>query len=147
MTFVFTGELSSITREDATDLVKRYCGRVTGSPSGKTSYVVVGDDAGASKLQKVKSLKIKTLDEDEFLELIATSPAKTPEGVIVKDEPKTGSDKSASAQKKTDSTVAHPIKSENAAAPSKSAPAQSAKSTASRMAADDGYVLSLVCFN
>lgn len=85
---MFTGELSSITREDATDLVKRYSGRVTGSPSGKTSYVVVGDDAGQSKLDKVKKLKIKTLDEDEFLDLIRTSPAKTEDGDIIKSKPK-----------------------------------------------------------
>ena len=138
---MFTGELSSITREDAADLVKRYCGRVTGSPSGKTSYVVVGDDAGESKLQKVKALKIKTLDEDQFLELIATSPAKTPEGVIVKDEPEAITSSSASAKKKADSTVAHPIKSENVAAPSNPAPAQSAKPKTSSKVIDDGYVL------
>ena len=88
MTFVFTGELSSITREDAVDLVKRYSGRVTGSPSGTTSYVVVGDDAGQSKLDKVKKLKIKTLDEDEFLDLIRTSPARTEDGEIIKSKPK-----------------------------------------------------------
>ncbi|GJJ70064.1 replication factor C subunit 1 [Entomortierella parvispora] len=134
LTFVFTGELSSITREDAADLVKRYCGRVTGSPSGKTSYVVVGDDAGESKLQKVKALQIKTLDEDQFLELIATSPAKTPEGVIVKDEPKASS--SVSAQKKADTTATHPVKSESASAPSKS----STKSTTPSMVIDNGPV-------
>ncbi|KAG0328122.1 hypothetical protein BGZ99_006138 [Dissophora globulifera] len=82
-TFVFTGELSSITREDAADLVKRYSGRVTGSPSGKTSFVIVGDDAGQSKLDKVKKLKIKTLNEDEFLDLIRTSPAKTDSGEVI----------------------------------------------------------------
>ncbi|KAF9933296.1 hypothetical protein FBU30_005880 [Linnemannia zychae] len=87
-TFVFTGELSSITREDAADLVKRYSGRVTGSPSGKTSFVIVGDDAGQSKLEKVKKLKIKTLDEDEFFDLIRTSPAKTEDGQIVTSKPK-----------------------------------------------------------
>ncbi|KAI8601099.1 chromosome transmission fidelity factor [Dissophora ornata] len=96
-TFVFTGELSSITREDAADLVKRYSGRVTGSPSGKTSFVVVGDDAGQSKLDKVKKLKIKTLDEDEFLDLIRTSPAKTEGGEIVKTSSKANSKSSSTS--------------------------------------------------
>ncbi|KAF9986298.1 hypothetical protein BGZ65_008089 [Modicella reniformis] len=90
-TFVFTGELSSVTREDATDLVKRYSGRVTGTPSGKTSYMVMGDDAGQSKQDKAKKLKIKTLDEDQFLELIRTSPAKTQDGKIVKASSKSSS--------------------------------------------------------
>ncbi|KAI8618709.1 replication factor RFC1 C terminal domain-containing protein [Chytriomyces sp. MP71] len=76
LTFVFTGELSSITRDDAQDLVKRYGGRVTGSVSGKTSYVVVGEDAGASKLTKAASLKVKTLDEDALFDLIASSSSK-----------------------------------------------------------------------
>ncbi|RKP25306.1 replication factor RFC1 C terminal domain-containing protein, partial [Syncephalis pseudoplumigaleata] len=73
LTFVFTGELSSIAREDATDLVKRYGGRVTSAPSSRTSYVVVGEEAGEKKLEKVKALKIATLDEDGFLDLIRRS--------------------------------------------------------------------------
>ncbi|ORX91282.1 DNA replication factor C, large subunit [Basidiobolus meristosporus CBS 931.73] len=76
LTFVFTGELSSISREEATDLVKRYGGRVTGAPSSKTTYVVVGDDPGESKLKKVKQLKIKTIDEDGLFELVRDSPGK-----------------------------------------------------------------------
>ncbi|KAG0047119.1 hypothetical protein BGZ83_007755 [Gryganskiella cystojenkinii] len=137
LTFVFTGELSSITREDASDLVKRYSGRVTGSPSGKTSYVVVGDDAGESKLAKVRALKIKTLDEDEFLELIATSPAKTFEGVIIKEDSKnvSKSSSSASSSKKhepvTQPVMASPAKAPSAAASTKSTSAQSEKSIAS----------------
>jgi replication factor C subunit 1 len=45
---------------------------VTTAPSGKTSYVVLGSDAGEKKLQTIEKLKIKTLDEDGFLNLIAT---------------------------------------------------------------------------
>ncbi|KAI9190770.1 replication factor RFC1 C terminal domain-containing protein, partial [Polychytrium aggregatum] len=73
LSFVFTGELSSISREDAQDLIKRYGGRVTGAPSGKTSYVVVGDEPGPSKIAKIKELKLKTLDEDGLLDLIRKS--------------------------------------------------------------------------
>ncbi|KAF9365235.1 hypothetical protein BGX34_010798 [Mortierella sp. NVP85] len=124
-TFVFTGELSSITREDAADLVKRYSGRVTGSPSGKTSFMVVGDDAGQSKLDKAKKLKIKTLDEDEFLDLIRTSPAKTEDGQIVKDTAKSSSSGSAKVKAEPLEVSEAPLKS-----PSKSPSKSSSKSSA-----------------
>ncbi|KAI8915005.1 replication factor RFC1 C terminal domain-containing protein [Powellomyces hirtus] len=76
LSFVFTGELSSIGRDEATSLVKRYGGRVVGTPSSKTSYVVIGAEPGASKLKKVDDLNLKTVDEDGFLDLIRTLPAK-----------------------------------------------------------------------
>lgn len=117
LTFVFTGELSSLGREEAQDLAKRFGGcvasfyslnaqstrrahcktqplalhdprrllfstvpflthctnrRVTGAPSGKTSYCVVGENAGPSKIAALKKIGIPTLDEDGFLNLIAT---------------------------------------------------------------------------
>jgi replication factor C subunit 1 len=75
-TFVFTGDLS-MDREEAQDLVKRHGGRVTSQPSSKTSYVVVGQDPGPKKMEKIKQLKIKTLNEDQLLELIRTSPKKS----------------------------------------------------------------------
>jgi len=46
--------------------------RVTTAPSGKTGYVVVGRDSGPKKLEIIKKLGIKTLSEDDFLDLIAT---------------------------------------------------------------------------
>ncbi|KAJ1559375.1 hypothetical protein HK096_000761, partial [Nowakowskiella sp. JEL0078] len=76
MTFVFTGELNSISRPDAEQLVKRHGGRVTSALSSKTTYVVIGEDAGPKKLEKTEALKIKKLDEEEFFELIRTAPAK-----------------------------------------------------------------------
>ena len=89
LSFVFTGELTSLSRDEAVELAKRYGGyvprgsdryslterparRVTGQPSSKTSYVVVGLDAGPSKLKAIEKNKLKTLDEDGFLNLIAT---------------------------------------------------------------------------
>ncbi|CAK9779377.1 DNA replication factor C, large subunit [Cutaneotrichosporon oleaginosum] len=72
LSFVFTGELQSLGRDDAIELCKRYHGRVVGTPSGKTDYVVVGENAGASKIAKIKEKKLKTLTEDEFLDLIRT---------------------------------------------------------------------------
>ncbi|KAK4162215.1 replication factor C subunit 1 [Cladorrhinum sp. PSN259] len=74
-TFVFTGLLKTIAREEAQALVKRYGGKVTGAPSGKTDFVVLGDDAGPSKLRKIKDLNIKTIDEDGLFYLIKTMPA------------------------------------------------------------------------
>ena len=70
LTFVFTGELESISREDGQDAVKRCGGRVTGQPSGKTDYMVAGKEAGPAKMAKAEALGIKILDEDGFLSLI-----------------------------------------------------------------------------
>ena len=75
MTIVFTGVLQTIEREAAQALVKRYGGKVTGQPSSKTSLVVLGDDAGPSKLAKIKSFGIKTIDEQGLFELIRRLPA------------------------------------------------------------------------
>ena len=55
LTFVITGVLESIERDEAADLIQRYGGKVTQSVSKKTSYIVVGRDAGESKLSKVRS--------------------------------------------------------------------------------------------
>ncbi|CAM1504215.1 Fc.00g018060.m01.CDS01 [Cosmosporella sp. VM-42] len=75
LTFVFTGVLSTIGRDEGQVLVKRYGGKVTGQPSSKTSFVVLGDDAGPSKLAKIKSHGIKTIDENGLFELIRKLPA------------------------------------------------------------------------
>lgn len=75
LTFVFTGQLKTISREDGQALVKRYGGKVTGQPSSKTSYVVLGDDAGPSKLAKIQSHGLKTIDEHGLFELVRRLPA------------------------------------------------------------------------
>ena len=60
LTFVITGVLESIEREEAADLIQRYGGKVTQSVSNKTSYVVVGQDPGEHKLSKVNcNIQIK----------------------------------------------------------------------------------------
>ena len=53
LTFIITGILESIEKEEAADLIQRYYGKVTQSVSKKTSYDVVGWDPGESKLSKV----------------------------------------------------------------------------------------------
>lgn len=67
-TFVLTGKLSSLSRDEAGDLVREFGGKVAGSVSKKTDFVVVGEDAG-SKLKKAAELGIEILDEDQFLKM------------------------------------------------------------------------------
>ncbi|CAH3195468.1 unnamed protein product, partial [Porites evermanni] len=76
LTFVITGVLESIERDDAADLIQRYGGKVTGSVSKKTSYLVVGRDAGESKISKAKQVGTTQLDEDGLFELVKTRPGK-----------------------------------------------------------------------
>lgn len=68
-TFVLTGTLSTMTREEAEQAIEAAGGKVSGSVSRKTSYLVVGTDAG-SKLEKAQSLGVQTLSEEEFRRLI-----------------------------------------------------------------------------
>ena len=69
MTFVLTGALEKFTREEAGEMIEKRGGKVSGSVSKKTSYVVAGENAG-SKLQKAQQLGIPVLTEDEFLEFL-----------------------------------------------------------------------------
>jgi len=80
LTFVFTGLLETISREEGQELVKRYGGRLTGGPSSKTSYVVLGADAGPSKLEKIRKMNIKTINEDGLFALIGQLPANGGDG-------------------------------------------------------------------
>jgi DNA ligase (NAD+) len=61
-TFVLTGTLPGLTREEATELVVAAGGKVSGSVSKKTDYVVAGEEAG-SKLAKAESLGVAIIDE------------------------------------------------------------------------------------
>ena len=74
LSFVFTGVLEILGREEGQSLVKRYGGKVTGAPSSKTSYVVLGSDAGPKKLQTIKTHKLKTINEQGLFELIRRLP-------------------------------------------------------------------------
>jgi len=68
-TFVITGTLDAMSRDEAARQIEALGGKVTGSVSKKTKYVVVGHDAG-SKLEKARELGVTTLDEPAFLALI-----------------------------------------------------------------------------
>jgi DNA ligase (NAD+) len=67
-TFVLTGTLPTLTREEATAKIEALGGKVTGSVSKKTDFVLAGAEAG-SKLTKAQELGVKILDEPEFLKL------------------------------------------------------------------------------
>ncbi len=68
-TFVLTGTLPTMTRDEASALIKAAGGKVTGSVSKKTSYVVAGEAAG-SKLTKAESLGVTVIDEDGLMKLL-----------------------------------------------------------------------------
>jgi DNA ligase (NAD+) len=70
LTFVLTGTLPSLTREDAKAKIESAGGKVAGSVSKKTSYLVAGEEAG-SKLDKAESLGVKVIDEAALLKLLA----------------------------------------------------------------------------
>jgi DNA ligase (NAD+) len=69
-TFVLTGTLPNLSRDEAKEKIEAVGGKVTGSVSKKTDFVVVGADAG-SKLEKAQSLNIPTLDEAALLAMLA----------------------------------------------------------------------------
>ncbi|KAB8278505.1 hypothetical protein BDV30DRAFT_222681 [Aspergillus minisclerotigenes] len=80
LSFVFTGVLDTLGREEGQNLVKKYGGKVTGAPSSKTSYVVLGGDAGPKKLKTIRDHNLKTINEEGLFELIRRLPANGGDG-------------------------------------------------------------------
>uniref|UniRef100_A0ACD5UBJ4 Uncharacterized protein n=1 Tax=Avena sativa TaxID=4498 RepID=A0ACD5UBJ4_AVESA len=79
LTFVISGTLDSLEREEAGDVIKRYGGRVTGSISKKTNYLLADEDIGGVKSNKAKDLGVPFLTEDGLFDMIRKSkPAKAP---------------------------------------------------------------------
>lgn len=75
MTIVFTGVLPNLERTQAESIAKSYGAKVPKSILGKTTVVVIGDEAGPSKVQKIKKMKIKAISEEGFLSLLSSMPA------------------------------------------------------------------------
>lgn len=74
LTFVLTGTLPTYTRDQAKEIIESLGGKVSGSVSKKTSYVLAGEDAG-SKLTKAQTLGIPVLDEEAFRQMISQEEA------------------------------------------------------------------------
>ena len=65
LTFVLTGTLPTLSRDEASDIIRKAGGKVSGSVSKKTSYVLAGESAG-SKLAKAESLGVNIIDEPSY---------------------------------------------------------------------------------
>ena len=73
--FVLTGQLPSLSRQQAGELIEKQGGRVSSTVSSRTHYVVIGDKPG-SKLTKAQQLGILCLNEEEFLALLGVTNEK-----------------------------------------------------------------------
>ncbi|CAF4309289.1 unnamed protein product [Adineta steineri] len=74
LTFVITGVLPSLERDECKRIIESYGGRVTTAVSGKTDYLVTGRDFGKTKIDKAEKLRIKIISEDDLLYMIRTRP-------------------------------------------------------------------------
>lgn len=111
LTFVITGVLESIERDEAKSLVERYGGKVTGNVSKKTNYLIMGRDAGESKREKAESFGTKVIDEDGLFHLIRTLPGKKSKYVIAAEaEVKVKVEKTPEKEKEPEVKKQSPVK-------------------------------------
>ncbi|MEK6614795.1 MAG: helix-hairpin-helix domain-containing protein, partial [Bacteroidota bacterium] len=70
LTFVVSGVFSKFSRDDLKSAIEQNGGKVVGSVSGKTNYIVAGENMGPEKLKKAEKLDVKMINEDEFATMI-----------------------------------------------------------------------------
>jgi DNA ligase (NAD+) len=70
-TFVISGVFQKHSRDELKDLIEKNGGKNTGSISGKTNYLLAGDNMGPEKLKKAEKLSVAIISEDDFLTLIS----------------------------------------------------------------------------
>ncbi|KAL1557545.1 replication factor C subunit 1 [Salvia divinorum] len=89
LTFVISGTLDSLEREEAEDLIKRHGGRCTGSVSKKTNYLLCDEDIGGRKSEKAKELGTAFITEDGLFDMIrASNKSKKPVAKVAPSPPK-----------------------------------------------------------
>lgn len=91
MTFVVTGILDSMEREEAVELIQKCGGRVTSQVSKKTSFLVVGEEPGESKISKAKKFNIPEMTEDELLKLIVDKSKSKKKDDVIQNTPEKSS--------------------------------------------------------
>ena len=74
LSFVVSGVFQRLSREEIKSVILAHSGKIVGSISGKTSYVLAGDQMGPSKRQKAETLGIPIISEEEFFKMIASNP-------------------------------------------------------------------------
>ena len=67
LTFVISGTFAKHSRDEYKAMIEQHGGKNSGSVSGKTSYILAGENMGPAKLEKAAKLNVKILHEDEFL--------------------------------------------------------------------------------
>ena len=75
LSFLITGVLDSLEREEAESIIKQYGGKILHAVSKKLNYIIVGDEPGPSKMAKAESLGVKKISEDELLDMLRSRPA------------------------------------------------------------------------
>ncbi|HEY4799784.1 MAG TPA: BRCT domain-containing protein, partial [Bacteroidia bacterium] len=70
LTFVVSGVFTKFSRDDLKNAIEQNGGKVVGSVSGKTSFIVAGENMGPEKLKKAEKLGVKIIDENEFEKMI-----------------------------------------------------------------------------
>ncbi|KFQ77796.1 Replication factor C subunit 1, partial [Phaethon lepturus] len=123
LTFVITGVLECIERDEAKSLIERYGGKVTGNVSKKTNYLVMGRDCGQSKCEKASTLGTKVIDEDGLFDLIRTMPGKKSKYELAAEmETKQAESRSKKTPQKTEKRNFSPFKRETDNKKNKSTP-------------------------